>query len=404
MLYRFEDFALDTDRRELRCGQVLVPVAPQVFDLIAYLIGNRERVVGKDDMLAAIWGGRIVSESALSTRINAARSAIGDDGNTQRLIRTLPRKGFRFVGEVQEDQGATVSDRPGDSAAQPAIPDPVPRQEIGYCRTADGVRLAYATVGQGPRLFKAANYLNHLEYDWECPVTRHLLHGLARNFTLLRYDARGNGLSDWDVANVSFQAWVSDLETVADTVGWDRFPLMGMSQGCAISIAYAVRHPQRVSHLILYGSFARGRMVRAESEEQREKIKAMETLVRLGWGEENAAFRQLFTSLFVPGGSKEQIDLFNELQRRTTSPECAARYFRTTNEIDVRALLPKIRAPTLVLHLRGDAVHAFEFGREVAAAIPGARFVPLPGKNHMPLEQDPAAPRILEEINLFLKS
>ncbi len=199
-------------------------------------------------------------------------------------------------------------------------------------------------------------------------------------------------------------SWVSDLESVADAVGWKRFPLMGMSQGCAISIAYAVKHPQRVSHLILYGSFARGRMVRATSDEQREKIEAMKTLVRLGWGEENAAFRQMFTSLFVPGGSKEQIDWFNELQRRTTSPECAARYFHITNAIDVRALLPKVRVPTLVMHLRDDAVHGFEFGREVAAAIPGARFVPLQGKNHMPLEQDPAGPRILEEIKLFLRS
>jgi len=399
LLFRFEDFELDTDRRELRRGKAQVALPPQVFDLIAYLIHNRERVVGKDDLLAAVWSGRIVSESALSTRINAARNAIGDDGETQRLIRTLPRKGFRFIGDVREVPALT--------AARPAKADPdavAPRQEINYCRAPDGVRLAFAKVGDGPRLFKAANYLNHLEYDWECPVTRHLLHGLARCFTLLRYDARGNGLSDWEVPDVSFGAWVSDLETVADAVGWRRFPLMGMSQGCAISIAYAVKYPQRVSHLILYGSFARGRMVRAESEEQREKIKAMETLVRLGWGEENAMFRQMFTSQFVPGGSKEQIDWFNELQRRTTSPACAARYFRTTNEIDVRALLPKVRVPTLVLHLRDDAVHAFEYGREVAAGIPGARFVPLPGKNHMPLEHDPAAPRILEEIKLFLNS
>lgn len=403
MLYRFEDFELDTDRRELHRRRTLVSLAPQVFDLLAYLIRNRERVVAKDDLLAAVWGGRIVSESALTTRINAARSALGDDGEAQRLIRTLPRRGFRFVGEVQEEHSAALTDGAGPSvdARRGAA---APRQVIGYCRAADGTRLAYAKVGHGPRLFKAANYLNHLEYDWECPVTRHLLHSLARNFTLVRYDARGNGLSDWEVADVSFEAWVSDLETVADAVGWKRFPLMGMSQGCAISIAYAVKHPERVSHLILYGSFARGRLVRATNDEQREKIKAMETLVRLGWGEENAAFRQMFTSQFVPGGSKEQIDWFNELQRRTTSPECAARYFRTTNEIDVRTLLPKVKVPTLVLHLRDDAVHAFEYGREVAAGIPGARFVPLNGKNHMPLEQDPAGPRILEEIKLFIAS
>ena len=345
-----------------------------------------------------------MSQSALSTRINAARSALGDTGETQRLIRTLPRKGFRFVGEVREllSMAPATADGLRSGPAERAGDATALRQEISYCRAADGVRLAYAKVGHGPKLLKAANYLNHLEYDWECPVTRHLLHGLARHFAVLRYDARGNGLSDWEVSDISFEAWVSDLETVADTVGWQRFPLMGMSQGCAISIAYAVKHPQRVSHLILYGSFARGRMVRATSDEQREKITAMETLVRLGWGEENAAFRQMFTSQFVPGGSKEQIDWFNELQRRTTSPECAARYFHTTNHIDVRALLPKVRVPTLVLHLRDDAVHDFEFGREVAAGIPGARFVPLQGKNHMPLEQDPASLRILEEVSLFL--
>jgi len=395
--YAFGDFSLDTERRELRRAAALVAVAPQVFDLLEYLIRNRERVVSKDDLLADVWGGRIVSESALATRINAVRGAIGDSGEAQRFIRTLPRKGLRFVGDVRQEAEA------GPPTPAPAHDvRPAPRQEIRYCRAADGVRLAYAKVGQGPRLLKAANYLNHLEYDWESPVTRHLLHALARRFTLVRYDARGNGLSDWQIENLTFESWVSDLAAIADAIGWERFPLMGMSQGCAISIAYAIRYPERVSHLILYGSFARGRLVRATSDEDRAKVAAMETLVRVGWGEENAAFRQMFTSLFVPGGSKEQIDWFNELQRRTTSPECAAQYFRVTSTIDIRALLPRVRVPTLVLHLRDDAVHPLEFGREVAATIPGARFVPLPGRNHMPLEDDPAAPRILEEISLFL--
>jgi pimeloyl-ACP methyl ester carboxylesterase/DNA-binding winged helix-turn-helix (wHTH) protein len=399
LLITFEDYTLDTDRRELRRGVELSAVAPQVFDLIAYLARHHDRVVSRDELLAAVWGGRIVSESALATRINAARAAIGDDGEDQRLIRTHTRKGFRFIGAVRVE--------PVARGAAPEAPaphgEPALRQDISYCRAPDGARLAYAKVGSGPRLLKAANYLNHLEYDWESPVTRHLLHGLARHFNLLRYDARGNGLSDRDLPDISFNAWVSDLETVADAVGWDRFPLMGMSQGCAISIAYAVRHPRRVSHLILYGSFARGRMVRAATPEEREKIMAMKTLVRLGWGEENAVFRQMFTSLFVPGGTKEQIDWFNELQRQTASAECAARYFEVTNNIDVRDLLPKVRVPTLVMHLRDDAVHAFEFGREVAAGIPGARFVPLHGKNHMPLEHDPAPSRMLEEIRHFLR-
>jgi class 3 adenylate cyclase/pimeloyl-ACP methyl ester carboxylesterase len=205
-------------------------------------------------------------------------------------------------------------------------------QEIGYVRAADGVRLAYARVGEGPPLVKTANWMNHLEYDWESPIWHHLLEGLARNHTLIRYDARGNGLSDWDVAEVSLDAWVSDLESVVDAVGVERFPLFGVSQGCAISIAFAVRHPERVSHLVLYGGFATGGMKR--SPEEREKYQAMGTLIRLGWGMDNPAFRQMFATLFIPEGSKEQADWFNDLQRKTTSPECAGEfgYSRTASE------------------------------------------------------------------------
>lgn len=391
---------MDGSRRELRCRKELVRTEPQVFDILEYLIINRDRVITRDDLLAAVWNGRIVSESALSTRINAIRKAIGDNGASQHFIRTIPRKGLRFVGDVQAEPD--VTDRARLHADQ--SDKPPPKQEIRYCHSSDGVRLAFAIAGRGPRLFKTANYLNHLEYDWESPITSHFLQGLAGSFTLARYDARGTGLSDWEVNEVGFDAWVRDLETIVDMVEWDRFPLMGMSQGCAVSIAYAVRHPERVSHLILYGGFARGRMVRAATESDREKINAMETLIRVGWGEQNPAFRQMFTSQFVPGGTKEQIDWFNEQQRRTTSPACAAQYFRTTNEIDVRALLHEVRVPTLVLHLHDDAVIPFELGREIAAGIKGARFVPLDGKNHMPLADDPATCRILEEIRLFVSA
>jgi class 3 adenylate cyclase/pimeloyl-ACP methyl ester carboxylesterase len=276
------------------------------------------------------------------------------------------------------------------------------KQKIGYCRAPDGVRIAYATAGEGPPLVKTANWLNHLEYDWESPIFRHIFLGLANGHTLIRYDARGNGLSDWDVDELSLDAWVGDLEAVVDAVGVERFALFGMSQGCPIAIAYAVRHPDRVSHLILYGGFALGRMKRAASEAEREKLRAMETLIRVGWGEENAAFRQIFTSQFAPGATKEQADSFNELQRRTTSPACAARYYHLVGEMDVTALLPQVRVPTLVLHARDDLVSPLEIGRQMAAAIPGARFVAFPGKNHLPLEGDPASERLFEEIRLFV--
>jgi class 3 adenylate cyclase/pimeloyl-ACP methyl ester carboxylesterase len=293
-----------------------------------------------------------------------------------------------------ESQGTTAPPEVANALAR--------RQEIRYCQATDGVRLALAIAGKGPRLFRTANYLNHLEYDWESPITSHLLRSLVGKFTLARYDARGTGLSDWEAADVSFGAWVRDLETIVSAVGWERFPLMGISQGCAVAIAYAVRHPERVSHLILYGGFACGRMVRATNDGERQKINAMETLMRTGWGEQNPAFRQMFTSLFLPDGSREQMDWFNEQQRRTTSPECAARYFRTSNDIDVRHLLPEVSVPTLVLHLYEDAVVPFDLGREIASGIPNARFIPLKGKNHMPLEHDPATVGILEEMRFFL--
>jgi class 3 adenylate cyclase len=211
------------------------------------------------------------------------------------------------------------------------------RQEIRYCRAPDGVRLAYAVSGHGPTLVKSANWLNHLEYDWESPVWRYTLHGLSRDHTLIRYDARGNGLSDWDVGAFSLDAWVTDLETVVDAAGLKQFPLLGISQGCAVSIAYAVRHPDRVTRLALYGGFARGANKR--SPQEKEKRQAMATLMRYGWGADDPSFRQLFTMQFMPEATKEQADLFNELQRRTTSPEGAARHFEAAAEIDVTDML-----------------------------------------------------------------
>jgi len=274
------------------------------------------------------------------------------------------------------------------------------KQEINYCRTPDGVRLAYAISGNGPPLVKTANWLNHLEYDWESPVWQHVVRRLSGGRTLVRYDARGNGMSDWDVDALSLDAWVRDLETVVDAAGFDRFPLLGISQGCAISVAYAARHPERISHLVLYGGFALGSKKRSSIE--KEAGIAMMTLMRLGWGADNPAFRQMYSGLFFPGGTKEQFDSFNELQRKTTSPECAVRYSDATGDLDVTELLGKVTAPTLVMHVRGDARVPFEAGRQLAAGIPGAHFVALQGQNHLFLEHEPASERFFEEIELFL--
>jgi class 3 adenylate cyclase/pimeloyl-ACP methyl ester carboxylesterase len=279
------------------------------------------------------------------------------------------------------------------------------KQQIRYCKAADGVRLAYATVGEGPPLLKSAHWLGHLEYDWEFPILRPYLLGLAKDRTLVRYDARGNGLSDWDVTEISLDAWVNDMETVADSAGLDRFPLVGFSQGCAVSIAYAVRHPERVSHLVLYGGFVTGQNKRPNlTPEMRERFNALKTLVRQGWGANNPAFRQLFTSSLMPTATKEQMEAFNELQRLSGSPDGAVRYLETVAELDVSELLPKVKAPTLVMHVRDELTVSIERGRELAAGIPGARFVALPGKNHVLLEQDPGLPRFFEELNDFLQN
>ena len=397
MLFHFGEYSLDIDRRELRRAGGLVAIEPQVFDLLVYLIRNRDRVVSKDDLLDGVWGGRIVSESTLTSRINAARRAIGDSGAEQVLIKTFARKGIRFVGIIKDVNGP----RPGVPAPLEARPTADLRQEIHFCTASDGVRIAYATVGDGPPLVKAANWLNHLEYDWQSPVWSHLLKAIAAKHRLIRYDERGNGLSDWDVDEISLDAFIRDLETVVDANGLERFPLLGVSQGCAVSIAYAARHPERVSHLVLYGGYARGRRKRGQQAEI-DQADALLTLMRQGWGQENPAFRQIFTSLFIPDATAEQAQWFNDLQRVTTSPENAARIRYALDNIDVSSLLTSIRVPTLVLHCRNDAVQPFEEGRRMAAGIAGSRFVALESRNHLILEHEVAWGRLLDEVTRFL--
>ena len=393
MIHEFGEFRLDVARRELRRSGEEIAVEPQVFSLLAHLIENRDRVVGKDELIETVWEGRIVSDATLNTRINAARRAVGDSGKEQAFIRTLPRRGFRFVGEMS-------APAPDGATAVPAAAQLRHEQTVRFCTAPDGVRIAYATSGDGPPLVKAPNWLNHLEHDWESPVWGHLFRELSRGHTLLRFDQRGNGLSDWDVPEFTFDGMIDDLATVADAAGFDRFPLFGISQGCAHSIAYAHRHPDRVSRLILYGGFALGQSLRGPKD--KGDAHWSRQMIREGWGQNNPAFRQFFTSLFMPGASKAQMDWFNEMQRLTTSPDNAADIYAVANYLDVRPLLSEIKVPTLVIHCKDDAGVAFDLGREMAAGIPDARFVALDGRNHLILEDEPAWPRFVQVVNDFL--
>jgi class 3 adenylate cyclase/pimeloyl-ACP methyl ester carboxylesterase len=286
--------------------------------------------------------------------------------------------------------------------AHRAAPIPL-HQDIRFCTAKDGTQIAYATVGEGPPLVKTANWLNHLEYDWESPIWRHVLHTMAEDHYFVRFDQRGNGLSDWNVSDISFEAWTNDFDTVVDAAGLERFAILGISQGCSVAIDFAVRHPERVSRMILYGGYMRGRNNRGAAV-QVEQDEAMIALIKSGWGQENPAFRQVFTSLFVPGATAEQMEWFNELQRRTTTADNAVRQRQIQNTIDVIDQASRVAVPTLVMHVRDDAIVPFEEGRRMAATIPGARLVALDGRNHLILEDEPAWPRFLSEARSFLEA
>jgi pimeloyl-ACP methyl ester carboxylesterase len=393
VIFVFGDCELDLGRFELRRAGRLRPVEPQVFDLLAVLIRERHRVVPKEELLDTVWGNRFVSESALTSRVKAARQAIGDDGRSQRLIRTAHGRGYQFVAPV-------------DDAAQPdpmaSVPPSPPAQEIRFCTAGDGARLAYATSGAGPPLVKAANWLSHLDYDWESPVWRHWLAELSRRFRLVRYDERGCGLSDWNIARFAFDDWVDDLEVVVDAAGLDRFPLLGISQGGPVAIAYAVRHPERVTHLVLLGSYAQGRRRGTRTPDELALAEARVEIVRLGWGHPDPTYRQIFVSRFLPEATQEQWRSFDELQRRSTSPDNAWRFVNEFGNIDVTNIAPKLAVPTLIMCSRREPDNRFEQSRLLATLIPDSRLVPLDSSNHLLPERDPAWKHFLAELDRFL--
>jgi DNA-binding SARP family transcriptional activator/pimeloyl-ACP methyl ester carboxylesterase len=343
-----------------------------------------------------------------------------DEAAHTALIRGHVARRDRAAALAQYDRLAAILDaelgvRPGpdaDAARAAALDLPtgdapiaaaaLPAQEIRFCNAADGARLAYALAGSGPPLVKAANWLSHLEYDWESLIWHHWLVALTTRFRLLRYDERGCGLSDWDVDSFGLDTWVEDLATVVDAAGFDRFPLLGVSQGAAVAVEYAAANPERVSALILYGGYVHGPVRRAPTDEGRRAAQILPELAELGWGNDEPSFRQVFTARFIPGGTRSQWDEFNELQRRSTSSDNAARFMRAFADIDVADAARRVRCPTLVVHLRGDRSPPVAQGRLLASIIPGSRFVSLEGDNHLMLDADAAWPRFLAEVDGFL--
>ena len=309
---------------------------------------------------------------------------------------------FKFAAEEAGVDASSIGE-PAPPRSRPFDPERqlLQRQKIAFCTARDSTRIAYATVGSGPPLVKAANWLNHLELDWDAPIWAPLFRELARDHCFIRYDERGNGLSDWEVADLSFTAFVSDLEAVVDAAGLERFPLIGISQGCAVAIDYAVHHPERVSHLILMGGYAAGWQAGA-SDEIRAEREAVITLVREGWGRDDPVYRQIFSATFMPAATSSELTWFNDFQRRTTSPRNAARFLEVFGAIDVRSLLPRVSAPTLVMHAKGDRRIPVATGLELAAGIPNAEFVMLDSENHILLGGEPASEEFVAQVRQFI--
>ena len=403
MKYCFADFEIDLDTQELRQAGAVVRVEPQVFDLLVYLVENREKLVDHDELIETIWRGRIVSDSAIAARISAARKAVGDDGKNQRIIKTLPRKGFMFLPAVE-----TVSGRAARNDSKSAQLDSRPalqtrrRQTTRFCESADGTRIALATTGSGIPLVRTGHWMTHIEHDWHSPIWRPFLDELGQRFEIVRYDQRGNGLSDWEVEDFSLERFTEDLEAVVDSTGRDRFALYAASQGVPVAVNYVARHPERVSHLILQGGFARGRLVR-KSDAEVKQGEAILTLMQHGWGLAGTPFLKSFTAMYIPDGTREQMDSLVELQRITTNARNAISIRRAIDLFDVTELLPKVATKTLVVHARDDGVQPLDQGRALAAGIPNSEFVLLESANHVVLPEEPAWQRFFLELDRFVQ-
>ncbi|WP_229715464.1 alpha/beta fold hydrolase [Mangrovihabitans endophyticus] len=400
-IYRFNEYELDTHRHQLRRAGEPVHVEPRALDLLCHLVEHRDRVVPKNELLDEVWGDRFVSEAALTTGLRTARLAVGDTGSQQQMIRTVHRRGYQFVGPT------TVLAATSGAGAVPVLRPSAPvtgadRQVIRFCRSDDATRIAYATVGSGPPLLKAANWMTHLDLEWTTPVWSHWLSGLARNRRLIRYDERGCGMSDWTVPSFSFDDWVDDLETVVDAVGLDQFPLLGVSQGGAVAVAYAVRRPERVSRLILAGAYARGRRIRAADDNERDAAELDLNLARVGWMHQDPSFLQVFASQFLPDGTGEEWADFINFQRRTTSPANGVRFLEEFAEIDVSDIAHRVQCPTLIIHARDDARVPASQASELAALIPDSRLVLLESRNHLLTASEPAWEEFLSHIDDFL--
>lgn len=396
MLYQFGSFHLDVSERRLLCEGQPRPLRTKVFDTLVLLVENHGKLLRKEELMRRLWPDRIVEENNLDHNISALRRALEEGKDGMRYIETVPRQGYRFVAEVR---ALLAAPERSPSASEPDDDDEA-GQEIRFFTASDGVKIAYSVGGSGPVLVRAGQWINHLGFEWKSPQVRRWLQEIMRHHTLVRYDQRGTGLSDWNVQDISFPRAVLDFEELIVHLGIERFAFYGSCQGGAIATRYAVRHPDKVTALVLMGAFARGWP--SPDWPFVEHFQSLLALIRTAWGYDNPALRQLWTTLFMPDAGVAEMAWMNEMQRVTSSPENAARLMSEFPEANVLDVLPSVACPTLIMHSRDDAVVPVQEGRLLAARIPGARFVELASRSHQVRPGEPAFQDLVREVGAFL--
>jgi pimeloyl-ACP methyl ester carboxylesterase/DNA-binding winged helix-turn-helix (wHTH) protein len=399
--------------RELR-GADGQPIAlrAQALEVLVQLAERPGETVDRAELIERLWPGRAITDNSLVRCVSAVRHALGDRDRS--IIRTDPKRGYRLIGVPKMrtvagtlNQSADEQERWSNGRSRASALDLAASarahgstQQIEFAQTRDSAKLAYAIVGTGMPVVRAAHWMTHLHWDWRTPLLASLFAHFTSKYRYLRYDGRGYGLSELGTGLTDIDKQIDDLEAVVHAAGLRRFRLVGTSGGGAVAMGFAARHPQQVSHLVLIGAFAQGLLHRGEPEVARQTFEAFVQ----GWGQDNPAARQLMTSTLFPGASAEECRAFNNLQRMSCSAEQAVESHRVSNQTDLTDRLHAIRSPTLVLHCTGDARIPFDQGRLLATRIHGAEFVPLASENHIPLPHEAAYRQMMAAIDRFLEA
>ena len=383
MIYAFGDRELDTDTLELRRAGAVLGVEPQVFDVLAYLLMHRDRVVRKEELLDEVWGDRFVSESALTTRIKDARRAVGDDGQRQAVIRTVHGRGYRFVAPVDDGDAGDVTAPPSEDGEPGGSPPP----RTHYARSGR-YSIAYQVAGEGPGdLVFIPGFVSNLELQWEIGPMASFFGRLARSTRLIVFDKRGTGLSDRvSVTEIPpLEERMDDVRAVMDAAGSERATLFGISEGGPLALLFAATYPERVERLILFNSYA---------DRFRDDILAMAAWTRDRWGT-----GRVFANLAPSWSDRRDLRLLSRYERHSATPDTAAHLIELCDLIDVRPILPSIGAPTRIIHRRGDTVFPLAKGEALAEGIPGAELIVLEGRDHLVyVDQEP----VLDAIEEFI--